>query len=59
MIFASNEPSGCQAIQTSFDTFGECMPKLKGFWRIATRYGKLAFTYMGFVCLASSLIWIK
>lgn len=26
--------------------------KLKGFRRIATRYDKLAFTYMGFVCLA-------
>ena len=33
--------------------------KLKGFRRIATRYDKLAFTYMGFVCLASILIWIK
>ena len=32
--------------------------KLKGFRRIATRYDKLAFTYMGFVCLASILIWI-
>ena len=31
--------------------------KLKGFRRIATRYDKLAFTYMGFVCLASILIW--
>ncbi|MCR2051175.1 IS4/IS5 family transposase, partial [Acetatifactor muris] len=30
-----------------------------GFRRIATRYDKLAFTYMGFVCLASILIWIK
>jgi transposase len=33
--------------------------KLKGFRRIATRYDKLTFTYMGFVCLASILIWIK
>lgn len=33
--------------------------KLKGFRRIATRYDKLAFTYMGFVCLASILIWLK
>lgn len=33
--------------------------KLKGFRRVATRYDKLAFTYMGFVCLASILIWIK
>ena len=32
---------------------------LKGFRRIAARYDKLAFTYMGFVCLASILIWIK
>ena len=33
--------------------------KLKGFRRIASRYDKLAFTYMGFVCLASILIWLK
>ncbi len=33
--------------------------KLKGFRRIATRYDKLAFTYIGFICLASILIWIK
>lgn len=33
--------------------------KLKGFRRIATRYDKLAYTYMGFVCLVSILIWIK
>ena len=33
--------------------------KLKAFRRIATRYDKLAFTYMGFVCLASILIWLK
>lgn len=33
--------------------------KLKSFRRIATRYDKLAFTYMGFLCLASILIWIK
>ena len=33
--------------------------KLKGFRRIATRYDKLAFTYMGFICLTSILIWIK
>ena len=33
--------------------------KLKGFRRIATRYDKLSFTYMGFVCLASILIWLK
>lgn len=33
--------------------------KLKGFRRIATRYDKLAFTYLGFICLASILIWLK
>ena len=33
--------------------------KLKGFRHIATCYDKLAFTYMGFICLASILIWIK
>lgn len=33
--------------------------KLKGFRRIATRYEKLAFTYLGFICIASILIWLK
>ena len=33
--------------------------KLKGFRRIATRYDKLAFTYLGFICLVSILIWLK
>lgn len=33
--------------------------KLKGFRRIATRYDKLPFTYLGFLCLASILIWLK
>ena len=33
--------------------------KLKGFRRIATRYDKLACTYLGFLCIASILIWIK
>ncbi len=33
--------------------------KLKGFRRIATRYDKLACTYLGFLCLASILIWLK
>lgn len=33
--------------------------KLKGFRRIATRYDKYAFTYLGFICLASILIWLK
>lgn len=33
--------------------------KLKGFRRIATRYDKLAITYLGFICIASILIWLK
>ncbi len=33
--------------------------KVKGFRRIAPRYDKLAFTYMGFICPSSILIWIK
>ena len=33
--------------------------KLKEFRRIATRYDKYAFTYLGFICLASVLIWLK
>lgn len=33
--------------------------KLKGFRRIATRYDKLAATYLGFICIASILIWLK
>ncbi len=33
--------------------------KLKAFRRIATRYDKLACTYLGFLCIASILIWIK
>lgn len=33
--------------------------KLKAFRRITTRYDKYAFTYMGFLCLASILIWVK
>ena len=33
--------------------------KLKAFRRIATRYDKLACTYMGFVYMASILIWLK
>lgn len=32
--------------------------KLKGFRRIATRYDKLA-AYLGFICIASILIWLK
>ena len=33
--------------------------KLKTFRRIATRYDKLAFTYLGFLCVVSILIWLK
>lgn len=33
--------------------------KLKSFRRIATRYDKLPFTYLGFICIASILIWLK
>ena len=33
--------------------------KLKAFRRIATRYDKLACTYLGLLCIASILIWIK
>ena len=33
--------------------------KLKAFRRIATRYDKLAFTYLGFLCIVSILIWLK
>lgn len=33
--------------------------KLKSFRRIATRYDKLPFTFLGFLCLVSILIWLK
>ena len=33
--------------------------KLKAFRRIATRYDKLPFTYIGFLWIASILIWLK
>jgi len=33
--------------------------KLKSYRRIATRYDKLPFTYLGFICIASMLIWLK
>lgn len=33
--------------------------KIKSYRRIATRYDKHAFTYMGFLCIASILIWLK
>lgn len=33
--------------------------KLKAFRRIATRYDKLPFTYLGFICLASINYLVK
>ena len=33
--------------------------KLKAYRRIATRYDKLACTYLGFLCIASILIWLN
>lgn len=33
--------------------------KLKSFRRIATRYDKHGFTYLGFICIACTLMWIK
>ena len=33
--------------------------KLKAYRRIATRYDKLASTFLGFICIASKLIWLK
>lgn len=33
--------------------------RLQAFRRIATRYDKLAFTYLGFIYIASILIWLK
>ena len=33
--------------------------KLKAYRRIATRYDKLASTYLVFICIASILIWLK
>ncbi len=33
--------------------------KLKNFRRIATRYDKLAHAFLGFICIASILIWLK
>ena len=33
--------------------------KIEEYWRIATRYEKLANTFLSFVHLAASLIWIK
>lgn len=33
--------------------------KLKGFRRIATRYDKMAVTYLGFICIESIFIWLK
>jgi transposase len=33
--------------------------KLKNFRRIATRYDKAPFTFLGFICIASICIWLK
>ena len=33
--------------------------KLRAYRRIATRYDKLASTFLGFICIASILIWLK
>lgn len=33
--------------------------KLKAFRRIATRYDKLSSAFLGFICIASILIWLK
>ena len=33
--------------------------KLKAFRRITTRYDKLASTFLGIICIASILIWLK
>ena len=33
--------------------------KLKAYRRIATRYDKLASTFLGFICIASILIWLN
>lgn len=33
--------------------------KLKAYRRIATRYDKLASTFLGFICIASILIWLR
>ena len=32
--------------------------KLKNFRRVATRYDKLAISYMAFVCIASTYLWL-
>ena len=33
--------------------------KIKSYRRIATRYDKLACTYLGFIAIASILVWLK
>ncbi|MDO9587318.1 MAG: transposase, partial [Phenylobacterium sp.] len=33
--------------------------RIKHFRRIATRYDKLASTFMGFVTLAAIMLWLK
>jgi transposase len=32
--------------------------KLKGFWRIATRYEKRAVHYLGMLTIASIVLWL-
>lgn len=62
-MFSSTDPS-CflfdTQITTPFVSLSGSDPnvllKLKAFRRIATRYGKLAATYLGFICIASILI---
>lgn len=33
--------------------------KIKSYRRIATRYDKMACTYLGFIAIASILVWLK
>ena len=35
------------------------MMRIKSYRRIATRYDKLACTYLGFIAIASILVWLK
>ena len=65
-MFSSTDPS-CFLFDTQITTPFVSLPgsdpnvllKLKAFRRIATRYDKLAATYLGFICIASILIWLK
>jgi len=36
-----------------------CFAKLKQYRRIATRYDKLAANFLGFIKLASIMLWLK